>query len=123
MNQVVGWLLDETEREDLLRQFPPVCGDVVAHHVTLRAKAPAGAPLPTETTGEIVGQADDGRGVQALVVRIGGTTDRPGGGTYHVTWSLDRSRGRKPVESNDVIAKRGWSPCPPVRIGLKPARF
>ena len=40
---VVGWLLNEAEREDLLRRFPPIYADVVAHHVTLRAKAPANA--------------------------------------------------------------------------------
>jgi hypothetical protein len=107
MNQVLGWLLNEGEREDLLRRFRPIYPDVVAHQVTLQAKAPAGAPLPCETTGEIVGETDDGRDVQALVVRIGGTTDRPYGSTYHVTWTLDRSRGRKPVESNDVIREHG----------------
>ena len=73
--------------------------------------------------GEIVGQADDGRGVQAHVVRIGGTTKRPDGSTYHITWSLDRSRGRKPVESNDVIARQGWTACPPIPIRFSPARF
>ncbi len=123
MNRVVGWLLDEAEREVLLRRFPPVYADVVAHHVTLQANAPKGVPLPGETAGEIVGEADDGRGVQALVVRVGGTTDRPGGGTYHITWSLDRSGGRKPVHSNDVIRSQGWTECAPVPISLKPARF
>jgi hypothetical protein len=101
----------------------PVYPDVVAHHVTLEAKALAGVPLPSETMGEIVGEADDGRGVQAIVVRIGGTTDRPGGSTYHITWSVDRSRGRKPVESNDVIRKHGWKVCAPIPISLKPARY
>src|SRR3546814_9902597 len=52
---------------------------------------------------------DDGEGLQALIVSIDGSTDRPDGSTYHITWSLDRSRGRKAVQSNDVIAERGRS--------------
>ena len=62
---------------------------------------------------------DDGRGVQALVLRIAGTTARPDGSRWHVTWSLDRAAGRKPVESNTVIAERGWSavdPPEPLRL-------
>jgi hypothetical protein len=101
----IGWALDGREREALLARFPPRYGNVVADHVTLKF-GDAAARLPTETSGEIVGEADDGRGVQALVVRIGGTTDRPDGSTYHVTWSL--GPGRQAKESNDVIARLGW---------------
>ena len=82
----------------------------------------AGAPLPHETEGQIIGRTDDGRGVEALVVAIEGTTDRPGGGTYHITWSL--ADGREARESNDVIADRGWTPLErPVPVSLRPARF
>ena len=55
----------------------------------------------------MVGVADDGAGVQALVVEIGGTTRRPDGSTYHVTWSL--GPGRRAVEGNDAIRDRGWT--------------
>ena len=55
----------------------------------------------------MVGVADDGEGVQALVVEIGGGTWRPDGSTYHVTWSLADGRGA--VESYDVIRERGWT--------------
>ena len=123
MSSVLGWLLDKMARQELLSLFPPVYPDVIAHHVTLQAKAPASMPLPSARAGEIVGQADDGLGVQALVVSIEGTTDRPGGGTYHITWSLDRSQGRKPVDSNAVITERGWTACNPVPIRLNPARI
>jgi len=79
-----GWLVDPEDREALLVRVPPRYPVVVAHHVTLKFGDRA-ATLPSETEGEIVGMADDGAGVQALVVRIGGTTGRPGGGTYHIT--------------------------------------
>ena len=121
-DSVIGWKLDRTERADLLRRFPPRYRNPVADHVTLAAKAAADAPLPQEDSGEIVGRADDGRGVEAMVVRIGGTSDRPDGSTSHITWSLED--GRRAKESNDVIAAQGWTPLPePIPIALAPARF
>jgi hypothetical protein len=116
-----GWLLDAGDREALLRRFPPAYPEVVAHHVTLKFGDKTAAP-PTETAGEVIGLADDGHGVQALVVRIAGSTDRPDGGTYHITWSL--AEGRKAKESNAVIARRGWTWLPqPIPIRLEPRPF
>lgn len=114
----VGWALDRHEREDLLTRFPAEYARAIADHVTLAFK-PDRPELPTETRGEIVGVADDGVGVQAMVVRIGGTTDRPDGSTYHITWSL--AEGRRAVESNGVIREQGWRPlAAPVPIRLEP---
>jgi hypothetical protein len=100
-----GWLVDPQARETLLARFPPRYPIVVAHRVTLKF-ADAGAQPPGEVSAEIVGEADDGSGVQALVVAIEGATARPDGGTFHVTWSL--AAGREARESNDTIA-RGWT--------------
>jgi hypothetical protein len=117
----VGWLVDAGDREALLARFAPRYPIVVAHHVTFKF-GDQGVALPTETSGEIVGEADDGLGVQALVVRIGGTTERPDGATYHVTWSL--AEGREARESNAVIAERGWRPlASPVPVRLHPQGF
>jgi hypothetical protein len=59
-----------------------------------------------------------------MVVSIGGGPERPDGGTYHITWSLDRKAGREAVESNRVIAEHGWRPLDdPVPIRIVPARF
>ena len=121
---VTGWKLDAEERKVLLERFPPLWPDIIADHVTLDAKASEQDPLPGESSAHIVGSISDGAGLQALVVAIGGTTGRPDGSTYHITWSLDRSRGRAAVESNDVIADRGWNALDdPVPIRLIPARF
>ncbi|HEX8412766.1 MAG TPA: hypothetical protein VF637_02615 [Sphingomicrobium sp.] len=121
---VTGWKLDQAERRDLLGRFPPVYPRVIADHVTLRSGTDESTPLPKPERGEIVGEADDGEGVQALVVRIGGTTHRSDGSTYHITWSLDQARGRKPVESNGVIKRMGWRPLPEaVPLRLIPGRF
>ena len=120
---IIGWTLAAKDREALLRRFVPVYPDVIAHHVTLQFDAPTGTPLPRAQTGEIIGRVDDGAGLEALVLRIGGSTERPGGGSYHITWSLDRQRGRKPVDSNSVIAEQGWSALEPIPVWLVPARL
>ncbi|TFI57809.1 hypothetical protein E2493_13365 [Sphingomonas parva] len=119
---VIGWKLDPEQRMELLQQFPPRYPVVVADHVTLRAHASADAMLPEETHGEIVGRADDGQGVEAMVVQIAGSTDRPDGGTYHITWSL--ADGREANESNDVLKGRRWQSFDlPMPVRLLPARF
>lgn len=121
---VIGWKLDPEQRTALLDRLPPAWPEVVADHITLKSGTAADDPLPDATEAEIVGSIDDGEGLQAMVVSIDGATDRPGGGTYHITWSLDRGRGRKAVQSNDVIATRGWQPlAEPIALHIEPARF
>lgn len=119
---ITGWKLDADDREALLARFPPLYARTVADHVTLRFGTDETTPLPTETHGEIVGEADDGQGVQALVVRIGGTTERGDGSRFHITWSL--AEGHAAKESNDAIAAHGWRPvAPPLPVRLIPARW
>ena len=121
-NTVTGWKVDRVQRKELLQQFPARYGNVVADHVTLKAKASSSAPLPDAVVGEIVGRADDGKGVEAMVVSIDGSTDRPDGSTYHITWSL--GPGRQAKESNDVLAKGAWLPLrEPAPLTLAPARW
>lgn len=121
---ITGWKLDRAEREELLRQFPPRWPDVIADHVTLASRSAGPQPMPTAREGLIVGRVDDGEGLQALVVSIQGTTDRPDGSTFHITWSLDRLRGRQAVQSNEVLARLGWEQlAEPVPLTLIPASF
>jgi hypothetical protein len=116
---VIGWKLDRSERAELLSRFPPRYPEAVADHVTLEK---GDAPLPSDVTARIVGHADDGSGVEAMVVALDGSTDRPDGSTFHITWSLEP--GRRAKESNDVIRERGWSRFDePIPVTVKPARF
>ncbi|MEO7603076.1 MAG: hypothetical protein ABIS39_07440 [Sphingomicrobium sp.] len=116
---VTGWKLDRGERETLLRDHPPRYAEAVADHVTLEV---GGEALPDDVRAAIVGRTDDGAGVEAMVVTIDGTADRPDGSTYHITWSL--GPGRLAVESNDVIRERGLkSFADPIPVTLIPARF
>jgi hypothetical protein len=120
---VIGWKLDRRQREQLLAGFPAKYPDEVADHVTLRTDA-AADPLPAPVQAAIVGYADDGLGVECMVVTIDQTTDRPDGSTFHITWSLDKSKGRKARESNDLLKERGWEMFDErIPIKLEPARF
>ena len=120
---VTGWKLPQVERDLLLRRFPPKYENVVADHVTLRVGATPDTPLPNKPDrSSVIGRADDGQSLECLVVEIDGTTDRPDGSTYHITWSL--GPGRKARESNDVLRDRGWEHIPtPIAVELEPARF
>ncbi|MFL6782375.1 MAG: hypothetical protein ACJ8FE_00925 [Sphingomicrobium sp.] len=119
---VTGWKLPQDERDALLERFPPKYENVVADHVTLRIGATPTTPLPRKAEARIVGKADDGDSLECLVVELDGTTARPDGSTYHITWSL--SQGRTARESNDVLRDRGWKPLDaPIPVELEPARF
>ncbi len=119
---VVGWKLGRGQRAELLERLPPKYRNVVADHVTLTARVADDTPLPDQVAAEAVGHIDDGQGVEALVVSIGGTTDRPDGSTYHITWSLGPRRRAK--ESNDALANTPWQPLPePIPLELSPARW
>jgi len=119
---VTGWKLPPDEREQLLDRFQPKYDRTVADHVTLQAGASAQTPLPREVAAKIVGRADDGDSLECLVVALDGTTDRPDGSTYHITWSL--GPGRKAKESNDLLREQGWTHIDrPIPIQLEPARF
>jgi hypothetical protein len=120
---VTGWKLPRDERDSLLQRFPPKYANAVADHVTLRVGSTPATPLPREPeTARIIGRADDGDSLECLVVELDGTTDRPDGSTYHITWSLGPDR--KARESNDVLRDQGWEYLPaPIDIRLEPARF
>ncbi|WP_022681600.1 hypothetical protein [Sphingobium bisphenolivorans] len=119
---IVGWKVEPADRSALLERIAAHYPSVIADHVTLRFGTDEQTPLPSACAGEVVGAADDGKGVQALVVRIEGTTHRGDGSHYHITFSL--GAGRKAKESNDVIRDHGWRPIePPIPVRLIPTRW
>ena len=90
--------------------------------MTLTVGADPNSPLPPKPDARIVGRADDGESLECLVVELDGTTDRPDGSTYHITWSL--GPGRRAIESNAVLRDRGWENLSrPIPVDLQPARF
>jgi hypothetical protein len=120
---VIGWKLDRRQRAQLLERFRPRYTDVIADHVTLKTDADRD-PLPPPVTAEIIGRADDGDSLECMVVTIDGTTDRPDGSTFHISWSLDKAKGREPRDSNDVLRDFGWTRFgEQISILVEPARF
>jgi hypothetical protein len=120
---VIGWKLDRGQREELLERFPPRYRDAIADHITLRSDA-RGDPLPPPVEARIIGRADDGDSLEAMVVTVDGTSDRPDGSTFHITWSLDQAKGRRAKESNDLLKRSGWEQFDePVPVKVEPARF
>ncbi len=56
-----------------------------------------------------------------MVVALNGSTARPDGKIWHVTWSL--ADGRTARESNDVIAALGWTEIEGRPLVLEPAAW
>lgn len=75
---VIGGKIGCDERSALIRRFPPRYADIVADHVTLASGAD-NLQLPALVHAPIVGRGDDDHGLEAMVVAIGGATDRPDG--------------------------------------------
>jgi hypothetical protein len=121
--RIIGWKLDRAQRTELLEQFPPRYADVIADHVTLKTNSKR-AELPGPAEAAIVGRADDKDSLECLVVTVNGSTDRPDGSTFHITWSLDKSKGRQARQSNDLLKEDGWTRLGgTIPIKVEPARW
>ena len=120
----IAFELDEQSRNILLKTFPPKYPEVIGHHITHQFGVPEGTKLPSDVKDvKVIGYADDGTSLEALVVDVNGSTQRPDGGTYHITWSLDREQGRKPVHSNNLIKEQGYERISPIQITVIPEFF
>lgn len=119
MEGYIAYTLDKKSRNKLKSIFPPKYPEFIGHHITYKFGVGADEKLPKGGTFKVVGYADDGKGLEALVVEVNGKTQRPDGKIYHITWSLDRSKGRKPVHSNNLIASKGFENVSPVGIMAK----
>lgn len=82
---VTGWKLDRASREFLVDIFPPRWRDLVADHITFDTQASLSDPVPPKSEAAVIGHADDGDGLEALVVSIAGNCSRPDGSIFHIT--------------------------------------
>lgn len=103
-----AWVLDDNQRDFLLKAFPPIFPDVMAHHITYEFPVKKTHVIPdglfdySEVT--ILDMLiDDVRKVQCLIVSVDHRYVNQEGTLLHITWSIDRSAGAKPVHSNDCI--------------------
>lgn len=100
----------------LLTRCPPLHPEVVAHHVTY--VFPDQAPPPPAQVVKVIGRASNHK-VECVVVEVSGTYERPNGGIFHITLSLDRAQGAKPVHSNQLL-KTGWDPIEHFTLSVIP---
>jgi hypothetical protein len=102
----LAYEIDPDSRKELLAMFPPKYPDVICHHVTIRFPVSRTSVLPDlPSRCEVIGYADSGDGVEALVVEIDGRVVREDGNLFHITHSLDRGNGKKPLHSNALVRK------------------
>lgn len=114
-----AYVLSEDSRRKLAERFPPKYSEFVGHHVTEQFGVRKGTEAPKSAEVEVVGYIDSQDGLEALVVSVNGSTQRPDGGTYHITWSLDRDK-YKPVDSNMLLKVAGFDDTYPISIYAEP---
>jgi len=114
-------LYDEATRELLAEKFPPKYSKFIGHHVTVEFGVPADAEPPEDAEVKVLGIKDSGDGLEALVVSVGGETQRPDGGTYHITWSLEPDK-YSPKDSNALMQDGTikYKVSMPININTKP---
>ncbi len=98
-----GYELSKDSRDALLDKFPPKNSTVLGHHITEKFGVPPDHPPPKQPERVLVVGYAVADGIEGLLVSIDGTVDRPTGGKYHITWSIDKEKGRKPVDTNKII--------------------
>jgi hypothetical protein len=117
-----GYQLTDHARSQLLEHVERMFDDVIAHHVTYEFGVYESLPPDTNLV-RVTAVANNDR-VQAAVVKVNSTTQRPDGRTYHVTVSLDRSKGAKPVDSNDMLDDlNNWRAIDPFNLEVTPTFF
>lgn len=102
-----GYLIPNSERQKLLSIFRPKYSKIVAHHITHKFNVTKELP-PEADSAKIIGYADSGDGLEALVVEINSKVKRPDGSLYHITLSLDPSK-YKPKDSNRLLMSQGYN--------------
>jgi hypothetical protein len=107
-----GYELEAGSRQKLIDLFPPKYPNFIGHHITEQFGMKDGEIPKQPQKVFVVGYIDNGEDVEGLLIEIDGTTVRPSGGQYHITWSIDRSKGAKPVHTNSYTgdAVRNFRP-------------
>jgi hypothetical protein len=114
-----AYTLTSVSKKKLYLLYPPKYPEFIGHHITEEFGVPDGTDIPDDPTlVEIVGYIDNGKGVEGFLVEVNGTSDRPTGGKYHITWSINRDKGYKPFHTNDHTGDA--TSIPPIRITVVP---
>lgn len=96
-----AFVIDEISRKQLLQRYKPKFKDVYAHHVTFQMGE--NTELLNYKPMIVIYGYIMGENIETFLVTVDGKSVRPDGSKYHITWSLDKSKGVKPVDSNKLI--------------------
>lgn len=119
-----GYELNGEDRNILIHVCEPKFPKIICHHVTHKFGVPKDEPPPKFPKKARAIAYCKGENIDCVIVEIDGTTERPDGLTYHVTLSLDPSRGAKPVDSNKIIKTEEHVPFKnPIVLNLIPKNF
>lgn len=115
-----AYVLDDGARDALLAKFPPKYPKVIAHHITVQFPVPQGTEPPAPANVKVIGYADSGDGLEALVCTVNGRSERPDGKRWHITWSLDPEK-YSPVDSNKLLAQSKFTLALGTSVATTPA--
>jgi|SRR5271157_569273 len=119
MEHYTAYVLDDASRNALAERFPPKYPKFIGHHITQEFGVGKDAEVPQPAQAKVIGYADSGDGLEALVVTVGGHADRPDGKRYHITWSLDPEK-YSPVDSNNLLSMNKFTLVRSIPIHTKP---
>lgn len=114
-----AYVLTKKGRKALIDNIEPNFLDVIAHHVTVNFGVHPSTPIPSPARVVAIGYISD-ESLEAVIVTVNGKAFRPDGKRYHITLSLDYSKGRKPVDSNGLIASKQFTEIKPFEIETTP---
>lgn len=111
------WKLDNDCRQELLKIFVPKYPDIIAHHITCKFGSNI---MPPKAIIYIIGYCDDKNGLECFVVNVNGKSKKENDSFYHITWSINRSMGYKPVDSNEILKSNEFVDFKPMLIKATP---
>lgn len=107
-----GYELDPGSRRKLMDLFPPKYPHVLGHHITEEFGVKDGRVPEQPKQVLVIGYIDNGENVEGFLVSVDGEINRPTGGKYHITWSIDRASGAKPFHTNNHVDEAKMLPRP-----------
>ena len=98
-----GYKLTDKSKRRLEILYPPTYSTFIGDHITKIFGVSKDHPLPEQPNDvKVIGYyCKDG--LEFFTVAVDNAVDRPKGGQYHLTWSIDKSMNVKPVHSNDHV--------------------
>lgn len=118
-----GYEITPQSREKLLSVFGTEFPNVICHHITEKFPVNNNTAAPEQPIEVLViGYSICYKlKIECLIVSIDGKQKRPDGKIYHITLSLDKTAGAKPMDSNKITSE--YTPVLQMGIDVIPKIF